>query len=208
MSAINVFVREDSVHLVTDGAGYADGKLNAVVQKACILPHLNCAFAARGPIEILQELNIVLSGYQSVETMKRALAEDLPLVFSDRIDADPDHWHFDLVVAGMKASGPFAWLISSLPRPEHRAFELMPIPFAWGSPPVSAAMQGTIGNLITDDPRAAAKAMLEAQRLSTDTTVGAYGQMVTIVDEGAYVELICRWPDVLGKPINRKARAA
>lgn len=145
MSAINVFVCDDLVHLITDGAGYLDGKLNAVVQKACILPHLNAAIAVRGPLDILHQLNVLAACFPSIETMERELPRDLPIIFGDRIDESPDHWHFDLVVAGVQATGPFAWLISSLPRPEHPAFELMSIPFAWGLAAGSPCRAGADG---------------------------------------------------------------
>lgn len=64
-----------------------------------------------------------------------------------------------------------------------------------------------MAGLIQDDPRLAAHTMLMSQRQSSDTIVGAFGQMITIDEDGAYTELLCRWPDVLGKKINRAAKA-
>lgn len=50
MTAVNVLVREEVVHVVTDGAVYApDGAVTGLAQKVHVLAHASAVVAARGP---------------------------------------------------------------------------------------------------------------------------------------------------------------
>lgn len=76
MSAVVALVDQlgRSVHLFTDGAVFdSKGRVTGNLNKARLLPHLNAAFAVRGPVPVGQALEEVAGGYSTFQD----LADDL-----------------------------------------------------------------------------------------------------------------------------------
>lgn len=62
MSAINVIVKGDSAHIITDGAAYADdGAVLYACSKVMHASHINAAIAVRGPRMALPLIGTMLA---------------------------------------------------------------------------------------------------------------------------------------------------
>lgn len=65
MSAANVYIERDAVHLFTDGGAFGpDGQLTHRLQKVRIAAHQNAAFTARGPVTFSDILTFLVSQAQ------------------------------------------------------------------------------------------------------------------------------------------------
>ncbi|NUU44548.1 hypothetical protein [Tardiphaga robiniae] len=119
MSAMNVILQSNSVHLLTDALAYhPDGEIMMIGPKAVPMPHLDCAVAMRGPAgmrPIFAEL--IGNGAASFDELRSVIVELLQAgahnyapVFEDcRASAD-----FEVLVAGISEStGPCSYMVAS-----------------------------------------------------------------------------------------------
>lgn len=188
MTALTVAVQRDRVHLIADGAAYdAVCGYVGLVQKVSLAPHLGLAMGFRGCTGTMRLAEALLMNMPADVDVGKHLADCLRLHFGDAGE------QFDVVIAGMRGRKPFALLVSSHDRPEHDPFEPLDIPVAWSSPPVAPDVMDRFLRGVAALPTAAARDLLEAQRLADDCPVGGFGQLVTITATGMETKLAARW---------------
>lgn len=218
MSAVNVLVQSNAVHLLTDAAIYQpDGMLSGLTQKVRSMPHLNCAAAMRGGYlglaPIMEEISAAGTSFDSLKANMPALlrgcaAQYLHLL--DRCAAGPE---FEVVIAGIsETDGPSAYVVPShdrygepwtvtdlaglvaLPCDEHLLAEVQRI---------------ADGRSADDlDPIKDGLAIFDAQRAHPHLSngdvcfVGGYAQLTTVTADGIASRIIRRWPDPVGKVLS------
>lgn len=211
MSAFDVIVKKDAVHVISDGAGVdAEGRINFIAGKVWPIPHLNAVVAVRGPsmagpfigptvgsnATSFAELkanaaNIIRSSVCALETMWA----DAPL--ADKID---------FVFAGWSETGPEAFIICSHDR--------WSVP--WTNIPIGGLTNIPGDQAIVDaldlsnlNPERDGVRMLEMKRASSEYFVGCFGQLTSIYRDRTESRVICRWPeDVIGTKLGIVPAAA
>lgn len=203
MSALNVIVRHDGAHLITDAAGSAKGRMLALTQKAFLYPHLGVAAGFRGHIGVMRSLSFLLGQYPNREAMVRGLPHDFERQYRLRRKLLPGVFNFDLGIVGFDGA-PFGWLFSSVDRPHHPAFKLNDVT-TFFSPKAGDEAMRQAAEVISDDVDEAALAILDGQRRATDVVVGGYAQITSVDEDGFNTRLLARWSDERGKVVDRSA---
>lgn len=211
MSAINVLIQTDRVHLYSDGAIYQpDGQLSGIGPKVRLLPHINAAMAMRGSFLGLAPIAEELSVAPSFDRLKEGIVDCLKKCavayghLISQCSAGPD---FEVVIAGIsETTGPSAYLV-----PSHAHYGA-----PWSivdleglsATPTSDVVHQRICELAAGrsadqlDPVADGVTIMEAQRKAKDGAfVGGFAQLTTIDADGVHSRVIHRWPDRLGVKI-------
>ncbi|MDB5579628.1 MAG: hypothetical protein JWR80_4804 [Bradyrhizobium sp.] len=216
MSAVNIIVQSDAVHLLTDGACYNDdGTMIAIGPKVTAIPHLSCAVAFRGPQSarpILSEL-IGISA-PTFDTMRASVADLLrraaeayaPLFEQCSQGAD-----FEAIVAGIsETDGPYAFIVPSHSRFGTEPFVVVPIGGLTCTPNNDAILAEIVAALPADcaaddiDPQTHGLAVMEIQRAHLIdnngidghfAAVGGFAQLTTVTSEAVVTRILHRWPD-------------
>lgn len=214
MSATNVLIQSDRVHLMTDGAIYQpDGTLTAIGPKVRVMPHLNCAVAMRGAYlglaPIMEEISNAASSFdllkENMPELLRACAAGYAHLLT-QCAAGPE---FEIVVVGISESvGPAAYLIPSHDRygEPWRAMDLAGFVVLPCDKAILASVQAIVAGRIADrlDTAVDGLAIMEAQRAkpaldSGDTCwVGGFAQLTTVTADSVTSRIIHRWPDEIG----------
>lgn len=203
MSALNVIVRNDGAHLITDAAGSMAGRLMALTPKTFIFPHLGVAAGFRGHIGVMRSLSFLFGQYPSREAMVRGLPHDFRRQYRLRRRLLPSVFDFDLGIIGFDGR-PFGWLFSSVDRPGFPSFRLNEAT-SYFSPEAGAEAMMRARDLMSDDVDEAALAVLDGQRHAEDVVVGGYAQITSADADGFNTRLLARWPDERGKVVDRSA---
>jgi hypothetical protein len=229
MTAINVILRGEEAHVLTDGAVLGpDMALTGIATKVILLPTLPAVVALGGGLNAM--LPILASAlYFRVQTFddlidsieeifRTAHAQIAPFVASKGMsDA------FELVMAGWSESenGICAYCIGShelppaLPgAPARAAFALTSTPHGAINPAPSEAAIAAVGWKLPEDstrfdPAADGLCLLEAQRRTPLPGqrgevfgVGGYVQHTIVSRKSVRSGIIRRWPDEIGAPIK------
>ncbi|OKP81168.1 hypothetical protein BTE77_02325 [Ensifer adhaerens] len=202
MSALNVIVRCDAAHLITDAAGCVAGRLLALTPKTFLYPHLGIAAGFRGHIGVMRSLSFLLGQYPDRVAMVRGLPHDFRREYRFRRKLLPSVFDFDIGIIGFDGR-PFGWLFSSVDRPGFPAFRLNEAT-AYFSPTAGDEATERAADLISEDNvDEAALAVLDGQRLAQDVVVGGYAQITSVDEDGINTRLLCRWSDERGKVVDR-----
>lgn len=225
MSAINILIQSNSVHILTDGTVFhPDGKLIMIGPKAVCLPHLNCAIAFRGAAGAKMMLSEVIAfGAPTFDGLRQTIAELLKSQaeqFSEAFQLCTSGPEFEVVVAGIsETAGPTAYIVNSHGR---YGKSWTPIELA-GFVPLPcdevtlAKMQRIIppGTSPDDiDPERDGLAVMKLQRATPRLSngdfcpVGAFAQLTTVTRNSVSTRIIHRWPDVIGEEIGSTSVAA
>ncbi|ATN34119.1 hypothetical protein ACO34A_09905 [Rhizobium sp. ACO-34A] len=201
MSSACVLVGPDQVHLITDGAAMAWGKLVGAASKAVPLPHLDAAIAVRGKLPVAREITAIVSTFPDLPTLLSTIENLLKKRFRWRLWGLRD---FDLYIACLHEGAPAGFMISSVDRPGFPAFRLKALGVAHATPEVSPETLRKASDK-SDSSTArnvaiAANMLLAEQRKSG--IVGVYGQVTSISPRGIVMQIVKRWPDEVGKPIS------
>jgi hypothetical protein len=211
MSAFDVIVRNDSVHIVSCGACIdAEGRINFITGKVWTLPHLNAVVAVRGPAMAgLFTAPTVGSNATSYEDLKANAAG----VIRECVGALSSMWAgapladaMDFVFAGWSETGPDAFIVCSHDR--------------WGTPWTNIQLSGLVNipgdqaivdalDLSDIDPVRDGINMLEMKRASGKYFVGCFGQLTSVYRDRIETKIICRWrEDVIGTKLGSIPEAA
>lgn len=222
MTAVNVIVCPDAVHLVTDGAAVdREGRLATIAMKVIPLPHMLVALAYSGPANFLSAMaDLAGSCGASYDDLRDGLA-----AHTDRISGAAINQHglaFQVVVAG--------WSLRSR-RPEAFTFNT----HGNGAPAYTAAgielaqvMPGCPDGRIEAeifpvieaggfDIEKVAGDLVEIQRTipadcalamggggAVSPNVGVWAQLTTVTRNDVRTRIVRRWPqDVIGQPLGR-----
>lgn len=217
MSAINVLIQKDRVHLFTDGAAYLpDGQIQAILPKGRMLPHVNAAMAMRGAFIGLAPISEELSRAASFDDLKANIVpvlQSCAVHYEHLLNQCSCGTDFEVAIAGIsEATGPTAYLVAS-----HGAYGEPWIIHDLGG--LSATPANTeVHNRIVDiasgreadrlDPVADGLAIMEAQRAARfddGVTIGGFAQLTTIDADGVHSRIIHRWPDRVGRKVPAPA---
>ncbi len=211
MSAFDVIVMPDSVHVVSDGAAIdADGRISFIAGKVWPIPHLNAVVAVRGPSMAGPFIGpTVGSNAKSYAELKGTAAA----VIRTGVCALEPMWvsapladKMDFVFAGWSEAGPDAFIVCSHDR--------------WGPAWTNIQLGGLVNipgdqaivdslDLSNVDPERDGVRMLEMKRASPDYFVGCFGQLTSIYRDRIESKIIVRWPeDVIGKRLGTIAETA
>lgn len=212
MSALNVFVIGDQVHLVTDGAGFAGGRLIALTPKAHPLPHLGVAVGFRGHIAITNQIRFHVQNFATFDALMSDAPAELKRLHGRRRKLLrkllPGMFDYDMAVAGFADGRPFACLFSTVERPDLPAFTWAPVPFLLCLPQIDHSTLRHLADGLSHDFDESAAAIMDEQRRTGDTLVGGYAQVTSVGRQGITTRLLKRYPDHRWQIIDRaKTRA-
>lgn len=218
MSALNVFLFPDVIHVWTDGALYdADGTLLMSTTKVGPLPHLNAAVMTRGPALALPLLTHCLGVlFSTFDDLVVGLSEAVAqfVTYQGEVLGECSHGTtFEVVVAGWSESRgqPEAYLV--------RSADLGRVSML-GSEHVSPAndilverMKGEFPGSTQADLRTidVARRLMELQReIRVEQVegqgkicgVGGFCQVTTITPAAIMTGIVRRWPDVVGEKMG------
>jgi hypothetical protein len=211
MSAFDVIVRNDSVHLVSCGACVdAEGRINFVTGKVWALPHLNAVVAVRGPTMagpfIAPTIGSNAASYEELKASAAGVARECVGALSSMWAGAPLADSIDFVFAGWSRNGPDAFVVCSHDR--------------WGAPWTNIQLGGLTNipgdqaivdalDLSDIDPERDGVKMLEMKRKSGKYFVGCWGQLHSIYRDRTESKIICVWPDdVIGTKLGNIPEAA
>lgn len=211
MSAINVLIQSDRVHLYTDGAIYqSDGELAGIGPKVRMMPHINAAMAMRGAFLGLAPIAEELSAAPSFDALRAGIIDCLKKCavayghLLDQCSAGPD---FEVVIAGMsETGGPSAYLVASHSRygDPWSIVDLTGLSVTPASDAVHQSVFDIAAGRDADhlDPIVDGLAIMETQRAErSGAYVGGFAQLTTIDADGVHSRIIHRWPDRLGEKV-------
>jgi hypothetical protein len=221
MSALNVLLQRDSVHVISDGASYdPDGRLAFPTTKVMILPHLNAIVSGRGPAlgpaVMSQMLGVVGDSYDSMKAgAVECFRESLPL-FRPILQQAGISSKIEVLVAGISESnGPDAFLICNHDDYGFPALSIidlgnLSILPSEGAPEFLASLpNGTETDPEDIDPAVDGLRLLECQRrivTSNETgdfvITGSFAQLTTVRADGISTRILKRWNDVRGERVG------
>jgi hypothetical protein len=222
MSAANVIVQRNVVHLYTDGAAFdADGNVIWIGSKVSLCPNIPCAIAFRGSAMVSGILAAEIEGASggSFDRLRKEIGGRL-LECSKRYTSyfQSCEWgpEFDVVVAGWsETDGPSAYRVSS-----HEQYG-----DAWvvqgldglsclpGDESIRLRMVEIVKDVADTEellPLDHGLAIMQAQRAPVShfggrshTVVGGFCQLTSITRAAISTRVLHRWPDQIGSAIPR-----
>ncbi len=223
MSAVNILVQRDAVHILSDGAVYDDHAVfKHAAPKVVALPNLNCAIALRGPaIAPPLVANIFSGGASNYDDLKHRIFDLLKEAIGavQHVTRSAFGSNAQLFVAGWSEGRPDAYSVLTRPTDGLPAWTPIPIPEHIFSPfetngPVHADFWEIFGERpVRDlDPRTDGIRIIEAQRRHKSRLpdgrrayiVGGFAQLTSVRSEAITTEVLRRWPDKAGERINPK----
>ena len=210
MSACNIILHSDAVHVMTDGACFLPSRPLepfAFAAKAWVMPHLNAVAVNTGPSAFSPLVAQILSFASSFDGILDASWDGLRAAF----DQFPDLPDFSVMVAGFSESnGPSAFRVASGRKcSQHRdgsvtwfepwsAVSLPKLSFVPGGADLSAEVAARIeGAKSADDfdPITDGVWLIERQRASRLAGVGGFVQLTSVTRDGITSRVIHRWPE-------------
>ncbi|MFK4538023.1 hypothetical protein ABIA00_006206 [Bradyrhizobium ottawaense] len=226
MSAANVIVASDSVHLVSDALVWntTDQTITAICPKVVMLPHLRCAATIRAEhFIVFQSVSLALSTMAAAnfDDFKRAIGkvlQELDGKLTEMGLCSP----FEVSVAGVsEEGGPSGFRITTLTRSsgsnQLAPWQVVEMPPGFNPCPcASDADEQEIRSALAAAPATLEKhaiAALAAQRRiavrdhaagRTPCWVGGFAQLTTVMRDLTATRIIYRWSDdVVGKHLGR-----
>lgn len=216
MTAVNVIVRADCVHVITDGAATdSRGRLVHLMQKATPLPHLRSVIAIRGNRALSSCIvDAVSTGGSSFDDIRRNLvpivkAHFMPIAPIWKEQFGPDVLDSEVIVAGWSESrGPSAFALATS---ERNSLSGLPpwhpvdIGGAFLSPS-DAKIAERFARLQLDFDDKLAVELIESQRAHRG--VGGFVQLTTVNEHSIETRILRRWADEIGKSLRSSGEAA
>jgi len=222
MTAINVFIRPDAVHVLTDGAGYApDGRLLTIEQKVIPLASLSVVLAARGIIGLLhlyaEQISKSFTTFDGL--VEGVTAEVWKVIEHSQGKFSPGilEAHFDLIIAGWSERRDRAemYLLCNHDTYGIPAWELAQADDGYispGSEELFARLRARGVDVFEKlDPETDGLRIIEEQRGMTwppaaggepIRVVGGFCQLTTVRRDEITTRILKRWPDRIGERID------
>jgi len=219
MTALNVLVRPDRVHVLTDGAVYtSSGGIVGAMSKVHIMAHLPAVISFRGPVYFWVALVAQLdrSGSKSFEELMVGIADAVnvsvqighgTLIPEDlqEISKTSDPKHVEVVAAGWshQRGRPEAYLIDTT----KAGGQPIPAPDGYFTPMEPALKQRlTVGGWNLYDERNDARALLDLMRCQREerlsiksggkiAPLGLFAQHTILTRQGVSSQIVERWPE-------------
>lgn len=202
MTALNVIIQADRVHLISDGAGTgADGKFAHLTHKVVPLPHLSAAVGVRG-VQALRNasIDVVSACATSFDGLRANLGPTLRAAFEPHEAAwlkqfGPEFAKAEIVVAGWsERRGPTGFVLatsdtnaaSGLP-----AWTPVDIPGAYFSPS-NESLSAEFAPLQLDFDEARAVELIERQA-ALRSDVGGFVQISTVRRHAIESRILKNW---------------
>jgi hypothetical protein len=193
MTAVNVLLTKDAVHVLTDCLA-SDETGTHILAKAWPLPHLNAVVAVRGVYHAALAFIIALSrtGPTSLDELISRLSDLEEIV----TNGPADEWMrkawgdaFDLVVAGWGARGPAAYLVSNNSWHGNRPWEVKEIEHFVFLPLISNFAE----IIVSRDPVAKFPLAVDSQRQSKPEMIGGAAQLTTVTADMITTRIVRDW---------------
>jgi hypothetical protein len=205
MSAIDVIIKSDAVHVITDGAGVdAEGCINFVASKVWSIAHCNAVIAVRGPSMagpfICPCVGTNAATFTELKASAAGVMRECVGELSGLWAGVPLADSMDFVIAGWSETGPDAFLVCSHDRwgpawPNIQLSGLCNIP---GDKEIVEAL-----HLSDIDPEPDSVRMLEISAHRANI-YWIPGQKTSVYAGRIETQIICRWPDdVIGKQLGK-----
>ena len=206
VSAVNIFLFSDRVHVATDGAAAKRGKFANCTNKCFPLPHLGLVVAARGGLGSVMRVRQMAERFQTVEAFDAGFAPAMKVAFGITSRIPIPSLQIDAFVAGVKNRKAFAYCISSLAHPGTTPLTPFEISGCFVTPDFDEQKFFDLTDgwdkdrlARTDRLEEVAIRVLEEQRKDPLCVVGAFAQLTTVTQFGIYTRIIKRWPDKIGQ---------
>jgi|HubBroStandDraft_4_1064222.scaffolds.fasta_scaffold04499_4 hypothetical protein len=219
MTAMNVVVQRDCVHLVTDGAAVdSTERLAHLLHKVTPMPHLNAAIGVRASARCTASVIVdaISSGAHSCDDLSTRIVE----ILRATIDPIRPIWEAkfgrsvlqaDVIVAGWSETiGPHAYIVATGNHhgDDMPAWTVLPIGGTFLTP-TNTQLATDFSNLQLEFDDNAAVELVTRQRaiarqVSTKKMpcgVGAFVQLCTVHETGIETRILKRWPDRVGSLI-------
>jgi hypothetical protein len=221
VTAINIMVQRDAVHILSDGASYdAEQRFVSAGPKVFALPHINAAIGTRGPAVALPLLaHFVGHESTSYDELKANITKVLQNVYtltSHILTKCVFGGRFEVVIGGIsETTGPDAYMIACdadgvvSPITEIPELGFMPSSIQELHDFVTfTAMQQHAGSKV--HPADFLLQAMEIQRSARfgeyDTChIGAFAQITSIRADGIETKILRRWSDTIGMPLGGDA---
>lgn len=209
MTAVNIIRDTDSVHLITDGAGFRGNRVVAYGVKVFPIPHLSTAIAVRGTATMAHRLWIdVSSAFATYGEMKAGIVELLHGKYVRRARWARSEFGFEIAVAGWSDAGPDAFALAS---GGDAPWTIQPVPRMMIAPAYSGHAE--IGIRIDRDGwdiDRVATHVIDRQRNEPVKGfggrilrgAGCFAQVTTITHAGIATRIVKRYPDKIGEPVR------
>lgn len=190
MTAINVVVADEAVHVFTDGVATA-GAERRYLSKVFPIPHLSAVVATRGPSRLLGLAAIMLSDRASTfDDLVGSLRDFRSLCSQMREPWQVDTLlqPFEIVVAGIGRVGPAAYIIGNTDRGGIVPWEVVQIPFCLTTPQIDPADYARL--VAADDPIALMPGVVKAQTAAYPALVGGFVQHTSVTCQGISTKIL------------------
>lgn len=202
MSALGIIITTRQAHLITDGAAGADGVLMCSSVKVQAMPHLGVAVAFRGPMLLMPSLFVGVAAARDIHDLLSDFEAGIRRFMMSSAYLD-NPGNFEIAIAGVMDRKPFGYILSTFDRPGIPALKLCPITALFCSPPVpDEVMHLAFERAQSNSPadlRISARALVDEQRKSRESVVGAFAQVTSVGDAGSFTFLAHRYADEFGK---------
>jgi hypothetical protein len=210
MTALNVFLRKDAVHVLTDGAACdPNGDLVKAVSKVFPLAHTNAVLATRGVNGLLPLLGFAVDGAPSFD----ATADILPaktreiLASVSHAQGGTDLGTLDVVLAGISETrGPACLAVFNHSNYGVPASELQELDgfVSPSNPELFATFEANGLDIHGRDfnPEFDGPWIMSKQRDIPGSMVGCFCQLTTVTADEITTRIVRRWPDRVGLLID------
>lgn len=202
MTAINVFLRPDGAHVMTDGASVSTecGRLKAIMRKAIAIPHLSAIVALRGPSLLVGTLALQIEhSRHSFDDAVEHFADDVRSMVDGRAGCGAHDVEAILVGWHAGAMEPSAYVVFTQGSDELPAYVALGLRGL-----VSPGVDGFEGSDMAGfDFRRRGVEMMAAQRRAHPGHIGGVCQLTSVYRDRAETRTLARWPDVIGEKLWR-----
>ena len=194
MTAMNLILKSDAAHVLTDGAycGPA-GEICCVGSKAVAMPHGPAVYLGRGPLDVINAVAVAINLRPTFDAMSAALATVVKQIHlaasADNprgIDLSSDHliagWSDEL----QRFTARFSTTLPRLGHEEYTASELR----GMAAPPTSVDLADDL------DPVHDGLRILREQRGYSErgSTIGGHAQLTSVYRDRIETRILERWP--------------
>jgi hypothetical protein len=226
MSAINVIVHQDAVHVVTDGASWYPNKtFGPAACKAWPLPHLNAVVAmqAGSRLTALTVVDVLNMAGRTYDELKSNALDAVCSAFAVREMMNPmfgaDGWGRKALIAiagWSETKGPDAFMI--VRNETSGLWETAEVVSTAHTPGTREMLESIKAALLPNAPclndlipERDGLAMIEVQRNHREDgsdfpSAGAFAQLTTVTQSGIHSKVLKRWPEEWGAPVVDRAK--
>ena len=216
MTAANIFIQQDAVHMVTDGAAVRDdGSIDHICPKVSIMPHIKAAVCVRGTPAALAIFCGEMAKADSYDHLKAAITcivKDAFDRYSPALAAvNPNALTAEIFVAGWseKSNSPDAYVMATTDFNQKIFPAWKVVPLGGCIVPGGADLERDFSSLPAEFDESRVIELVRRQRESRSPIpgntshvppagVGGFVQLTTVKRKSIETKILKRWPDYPG----------